>query len=331
MTTENPGPRPGPDPVQRTLTEDVPALAASTRQATLLRPTAGDPGPRDSSVGGPLLWPADEPWPVCRASHVVSKREKLSDPDREILQEYDRRMKARRRARTPGASVMPKEEDEARTRIMDGANGIDMKTWERVRTLSEYPAAPTPMIPVLQLRAQDVPGLPMPEGTDLLQLLWCPDEHPEPPGQPRYWGPNVELRYRAAESVGTVACPPRPEHAQHGYVPRPCVLDPVPVVDLPEESELPEGLVAAAGAWAEARGVRYARHLACLPGWKAGGWPSWHLTDLVTLDCSCGARMRLLLTLDSGHDPKLVLGRSGELRVFACPEDLTHPFRLNMQ
>ncbi|MDV5143473.1 hypothetical protein R1T08_04000 [Streptomyces sp. SBC-4] len=89
--------------------------------------------------------------------------------------------------------------------------------------------------------------------------------------------------------------------------------------------------MAPARAWAEARGVRYARHLACVPGWKAGGWPSRHLTDLMTIDCSCGARMRLLLTLDSGHDPKLVLGRAGELRVFACPEDLTHPFRLNMQ
>ncbi|MFI9291862.1 hypothetical protein [Streptomyces gardneri] len=311
--------------------DDVPdLLAAYARPATLLRPTAGDPGPRDSSVGGPLLWPADEPWPVCRAPHVVGKRERLSDRDRELWQEYDRRMKARRRARTRGSSVMTAEEDEVRTRIMDGASAIDLKTWERIRTVSEHPATPAPMIPVLQLHAQDVPDLPLPEGADLLQLLWCPDDHAEPPGQPHYWGPNVEMRHRAAASVGTVAAPPRPEHSRNVYLPRPCVLDPVRVVDLPAEDELPAELVGTAHAWADARAVAY-RHLACLRGWKAGGRPSWHLTDLVPIDCACGARMRLLLTLDSGGDPKLTLGRSGELRVFTCPEDLTHPFRLNVQ
>ncbi|MFF8835561.1 hypothetical protein [Streptomyces sp. NPDC015130] len=320
-----------PDSAALSLIDDVPALAAHARRATLLRPTAGDPGPRDSSVGGPLLWPADEPWPVCRAPHVVRKREKLSDADREVWEECDRRMKARRRARGRGASVMTAEEDAARTRIMDGAGAVDLRTWERIRTVSEYPATPAPMVPVLQLRAQDVPDLPMPEGTDLLQLLWCPDDHAEPPGQPRYWGPNAELRHRAAESVGTVADPPRPERPQDVYLPRPCVLDPVRVVDLPESDELPAETVETAHAWAEARGLAYDRHLSCLPGWKAGGWPGRHLTDLVPIDCSCGARMRLHLTLESGRDPRLNVGRSGELRVFTCPEDLTHPFRLNVQ
>ncbi|MEU7069999.1 hypothetical protein AB0B30_04455 [Streptomyces narbonensis] len=328
MTDDNAG-RDGQRP---TPTQGVPAsLAAYARPATLLRPTAGDPGPRDSSVGGPMLWPADEPWPVCRAPHVVRKRERLSEGDRELWQEYDRRMKARRRARTPGASVMTEEEDAARTRIMDGAAALDLKTWERIRTVSEHPRTPAPMIPVLQLRTQDVPDLPVPEGTDLLQLLWCPDEHAEPPGQPRYWGPNAELRYRASESVDEPVGPPRPARAKDVYTPRPCVLAPIRVVDLPEEGDLPAEIVETAHAWAEARGVAYARRLACLPGWKAGGWPSWHLTDLVRIDCACGARMRLLLTLDSGGDPRLNMGRSGELRVFTCPEDLTHPFRLGMQ
>ncbi|KRA79869.1 MULTISPECIES: hypothetical protein [unclassified Streptomyces] len=317
----------------QTLIEDVPAFAAHTRQAVLLRPTAGHPGPHDSSVGGPLLWPEDEPWPVCRAPHVVHKREKLSDEDKETWQECDRRMKERRRARGGGAYVMSEEDVAAQRRIMDGAGSLDLVTWERIRTVGEVPAVPVPMVPVLQLRAGDVPGLPVPEGTDLLQLLWCPDDHAEPPGQPRYWGPNVELRYRAAGSVGPIlGDPPRPEHAEAIYVPNPCVLDPFPVVDLPEEDELPEDLVDTAHEWAEARDTEYARTFACLPGWKAGGWPSWHLTDLVRIDCAaCGTRMRLLLTLDSGTDPGLNLGRFGELRVFTCPTDLSHPFRLNVQ
>ncbi|WP_433549271.1 DUF1963 domain-containing protein [Streptomyces sp. CA-294286] len=36
-----------------------------TRVATLLNAEPGEPGSRASSLGGPLLWPADEPWPHC--------------------------------------------------------------------------------------------------------------------------------------------------------------------------------------------------------------------------------------------------------------------------
>ncbi|MFJ9657220.1 hypothetical protein ACIRPR_04540 [Streptomyces griseoflavus] len=35
------------------------------RVATLLHPEPGDPGERQSSLGGTPLWPADEPWPYC--------------------------------------------------------------------------------------------------------------------------------------------------------------------------------------------------------------------------------------------------------------------------
>ncbi|WP_030716168.1 hypothetical protein [Streptomyces sp. NRRL S-237] len=46
-----------------------PTLAAHRRTATRLHPRPGTPGPHDSHVGGPLLWPADEPWPVCTTPH----------------------------------------------------------------------------------------------------------------------------------------------------------------------------------------------------------------------------------------------------------------------
>ncbi|MCX5179200.1 hypothetical protein [Streptomyces virginiae] len=46
-----------------------PTLAAHRRTATRLHPRPGAPGPHDSHVGGPLLWPADEPWPVCTTPH----------------------------------------------------------------------------------------------------------------------------------------------------------------------------------------------------------------------------------------------------------------------
>ncbi|MFR9797770.1 hypothetical protein ACL02U_17965 [Streptomyces sp. MS06] len=43
----------------------LPALAPHARPAVVLAPTPGAPGPQHSSVAGPLLWPADEPWPHC--------------------------------------------------------------------------------------------------------------------------------------------------------------------------------------------------------------------------------------------------------------------------
>ncbi|MGW7311438.1 hypothetical protein ACWGI1_38560 [Streptomyces sp. NPDC054835] len=42
-----------------------PELTGTAREVTLLYPRAGHPGAGDSSIGGPLLWPADEPWPMC--------------------------------------------------------------------------------------------------------------------------------------------------------------------------------------------------------------------------------------------------------------------------
>ena len=45
-----------------------PELVPYARTAIRLHPRPRSPGPHDSSVGGPLLWPADEPWPTCPGS-----------------------------------------------------------------------------------------------------------------------------------------------------------------------------------------------------------------------------------------------------------------------
>ncbi|MEU4496306.1 DUF1963 domain-containing protein [Streptomyces sp. NPDC023998] len=42
-----------------------PEVGPFRKEAIRLHPRAGQPTYRDSSVGGPLLWPADEPWPMC--------------------------------------------------------------------------------------------------------------------------------------------------------------------------------------------------------------------------------------------------------------------------
>ncbi|RDI54216.1 hypothetical protein [Nocardia mexicana] len=46
-----------------------PDLAPLARPATRLHPSPGEPTAHDSSVGGPLLWPASEPWPHCSGPH----------------------------------------------------------------------------------------------------------------------------------------------------------------------------------------------------------------------------------------------------------------------
>ncbi|MEV6651176.1 DUF1963 domain-containing protein [Streptomyces sp. NPDC051219] len=47
-----------------------PEVVPYRREAVRLHPRAGSPGVRDSSVGGPLLWPAGEPWPYCVSEHL---------------------------------------------------------------------------------------------------------------------------------------------------------------------------------------------------------------------------------------------------------------------
>ncbi|KOV36809.1 hypothetical protein ADK60_05980 [Streptomyces sp. XY431] len=51
------------------VTSVFPELAPLAREALRLHPRPGAPSPYDSSVGGPFLWPADEPWPHCREQH----------------------------------------------------------------------------------------------------------------------------------------------------------------------------------------------------------------------------------------------------------------------
>src|SRR5215469_7264887 len=51
------------------ITTVFPDLAELAATAIRLHPRPGRAGLRDSSIGGPLLWPAGEAWPVCDDSH----------------------------------------------------------------------------------------------------------------------------------------------------------------------------------------------------------------------------------------------------------------------
>ena len=49
--------------------EYLPELVALRRLTTRLHPRPGDPGARDSSLGGPMLWPIGTPLPTCTEDH----------------------------------------------------------------------------------------------------------------------------------------------------------------------------------------------------------------------------------------------------------------------
>ncbi|MFJ6579387.1 hypothetical protein ACIQMY_25910 [Streptomyces sp. NPDC091368] len=345
-----------------------PGLGPHRRTATRLHPRQGVAGPEESSVAGPLLWPADEPWPVCSVPHPRGTGHLLSDV-------------------------------RLRRRIQDGARGRDLTDEERrvldgMTRRNHVPELgdedPLPLLAVAQLRTQDVPDLAGPEGHDLLQVFWCPFE---------VHGPErtiaVELRWRRSADVGAVLDPqPEPPVAgREECVPTSCVVHPERVVEhdylglLPEElqeeiaeweEELLDGeddtdetddsaapasyatyeeyeAAMAASRALEPDEVDYMSDLSIAPGWKVGGFASWHLTDPRPMDCAaCGTPMPPLLTVaavecdgasgswlpvedrEAADDPRVIdpvgvlLGR-GLMRVHTCPADPAHPHRLSFQ
>ncbi|MEU6438995.1 hypothetical protein [Streptomyces sp. NPDC047046] len=258
-----------------------PELAPLARRAIRLHPRPGAPTPSDSSVGGPLLWPARHPWPLCERWH-------------------------------------------------------------------EGPRAP--LVPVAQLYAGDIPLLRPPGRNDLLQILWCPAEHPP------LHAPPVELHWRvAAEVTDPLTDPPRPVDVEFPqYVPVPCLLAPEEITDYPDSMELGEELleaVADPGEW-RARGIDweeyatpdpygddarpedfYRADLGAAPGWKAGGWAPWGLTDPVPRFCvDCGGRMTPLLTIPSDEwEPGRESWVPAEERALAHVPDAAEPTGVTIQ
>lgn len=275
-----------------------PELAPLARIAVRLHPRRGEPTVHESSVGGPLLWPADEPWPTCSG-----------DPDVH-----------------PGCSAV--------------------------------------LVPVVQLFLRDIPGLPVPAGADLLQVLWCPHDGDE-------GLPLTRLVWREASRVtGVRTDVPQPDaDASEEYLPKPCRLHPETVVEYPAALELDKVLRDRITEWAEREGHDpvfghdayhwseiYTGELSVAPGWKTGGWGHWGVTDPELFSCqTCGAVMVPLVTIDTnehaeswtpeeereavaaGDDDDLIsptgvwIGRGYTLQLYTCPTSPGHGHVQNMQ
>lgn len=212
-----------------------PELEGQSRTTVRLHPRRGEPAITDSSMGGPLLWPADEPWPSCPAPQTHNPSE-----------------------------------------------GFD----------------PLPLVPVLQLFARDVPELPFPDGTDTLQVLWCPVDH-EP-----FFQPHPVVRWRKAIAAGSLLVETPEPHADsdESYLPAACVLSPERVEEYPAGWALPREFRDRIWDWEKNHpspdGWGYFSHLSAAPGSKVGGWVDW-IQDPVQVECSRGHEMEHLLTVAS--------------------------------
>ncbi|MEU1540604.1 hypothetical protein ABZ461_21290 [Actinacidiphila glaucinigra] len=255
-------------PTVEALLAALPELASYARDAVILHPERAELDPWSSSIGGPLLWPSDEPWPECSLPDA-------SDP-----------------AGSPAAA----------------------------------------MVPVAQIFRRDVPGPWWPVGIDLLQILWCPNEHWDPPASQADVSPVVELRWRRAAAVlgPLTTSPPPSRYEEDGYLPQPCAITAERVTDFPFREELPadlrprlEELVRETGDGGDV--------ITRLAGWKLGGWPTWHLAHPMVFACDdCGTAMTLMFTVASDDETGVVVGRSGDLRIFTCPADHRHGFQVDL-
>lgn len=122
-----------------------PELAVFRGTATRLHPRPGTPGVRDSSVGGPLLWPVDEPWPMCTERHQRRYGDRVADVRlrRRILRE------AWGRTPEPGRQPGPTAEE----RDVLGS----LKRGRHAPWLQD--TEPIPMLALAQLCRHDVPDL----------------------------------------------------------------------------------------------------------------------------------------------------------------------------
>ncbi|MEV0136626.1 hypothetical protein AB0H83_50410 [Dactylosporangium sp. NPDC050688] len=328
------------------LTELFPELAEYAATATRLHPRPGRPTTADSSVGGPLLWPADEPWPVCTDGdgHYVFH---LRTPatvrrSREIY------AAAQARAAAGGTRYELTNEEQAELPRYDFSEPKDL--------IDEL----VPLVPVAQLYRRDIPDFTGPDDADLLQVLWCPLDHPE-----EGYNPRVRLYWRrSADVTWPLNVAPEPTVVSGAYLPTPCVVHPEQIREYQYSGLLPVDLGARITAWQDEAqggdhaddekdaGRSYQYDLSLAPGWKVGGFANWSLTDPHPMNCAeCGTAMTLLFTADSSEwhgtggswrpmeEPPDVssnptdvsIGRGYALYVFRCPESYEHPPATAMQ
>lgn len=271
-----------------------------------------------SKIGGRILWPEDEPWPVC------TDREYTVKP------------------------VVPPTQVAVTDLVTGRSYG---ETWiapDDRRHTGVY-------LPVMQLRRADVPELPFPDDSDLFQLVWCSRLH-EDDYQPRirlYWRRESDImhpRETFPEPVAMTSDDSAVNTLSADYlVPLyECAVAPERVPEYPSLNELEYlGMIpddVSEELWdAENGGALGTAH----GGTKVGGWPVW-AQEPVKFICPRGHEMRYLLSFETTEplddlilppdeeerwqhlnaseelayrEPTgMAFGRNGYLYVFWCPQ-----------
>ncbi|MBO3743025.1 hypothetical protein [Actinoplanes flavus] len=307
------------------ITDVFPELREHRGTTTRLHPRTGTPTSADSSVGGPLLWPADEPWPMCSDGdgHFLDKLMKPAAVrrSREIYEAAEHRSSFTDEERAELASLEVPEPEELVHR-------------------------PVPLIPVAQVYRRDVPGFIGPDDTDLFQVLWCPLGHADEDA------PKIELFWRhTADITRPLQTAPEPPAVEEAYLPNACVVHPEHFVDYRYFEMLPRDLQARISAWEKETGGPDYSKWSAVPGWKVGGFPSFRMSGPISMTCeTCDTEMSLLFAVGHGEwdeagywcpledpvdlsDPLtgIFIGRGFDWYILHCPVSPDHPFSPMMQ
>ncbi len=167
------------------------------------------------------------------------------------------------------------------------------------------------LVPVLQVLREDVPELPFPESTDVLQLLWSPCWHEGPDGVEQVFA----LRWWNAAQLVEGRNPP-PENPERDWIPPPRRLTRHLRWGLPDRRLVPPRLVEQAEAWLRLQGDEEDDYdaIEAVDGIRVGmpGWVPqlWSLAPGDAVGCH-------LFTVSDDAWPGLALSRGGgQLHVF---------------
>ncbi|MFD0354150.1 hypothetical protein ACFVHW_10465 [Streptomyces sp. NPDC127110] len=290
-----------------------PQLAPLARPAIRLHPRPGSPTSNDSSVGGPLLWPADEPWPHCDESH---------DQIDELYEAY---------------GVNAAEDYE----WQDGPNPMVPLAQLYMRDVPLLrPPGQADLLQVLWCPFEHEPDYKPPT-----VLFWRSS------GEVTKLAAGLPGPF-AVEYDGYIPRPCVLAPEQITEYPDPMDVSKELQQQLRDWSNWQRAGSAVDSSWAPYPDAFYGSQLSVAPGWKIGGWPQWGLTDPNARFCAaCDAKMEPLLTIAScewdssnigwvpyedqalgsldnarvANPPRIQVSRKYRLQLYVCPNSPDHP------
>lgn len=168
--------------------------------------------------------------------------------------------------------------------------------------------AMVPLVPVLQLFADEIPGIEFPPGTDTLQVLWCPLYHEDPIYMAKpaiHWWHRSQLDGQSPPITSRLGFPQ--------FFPLECELFPEAVKEFPsgQNPALNTGIANKIHSWkvdvvTSGKYVSpmeyYVAELSVCPGTKIGGDVNWLQTAFIPT-CQCGRTMQHLITIAPSEFP----------------------------